>query len=131
MKKFWLIWLLLLYVWQLHAQHETAKDSIYTIADQMPEPQDGYKNFYKYLQENLFYTQEALEKKIQGYVFVQFVVNTEGKLEDIKVIKGLGYGLDEEALRVFSESPPWHCGWHQGKKVKVRMTFNVVFRLPP
>jgi TonB family protein len=131
MKFLGLIWLLMLSFWHLQAQNEAAKDSIYTIVDNMPQPEEGYKHFYKYLQENLFYTQEALEKKIQGYVFVQFVVNTQGKLENIKVIRGLGFGLDEEVLRVFSESPSWRAGWHQGKKVKVRMTFNVAFRLPP
>jgi len=131
MKYFWLIWMFLLSFWQLKAQNEAQKDSIYTIVDAMPEPKEGYKNFYKNLQEDLCYTQEALEKRIQGYVFVQFVVSTKGNLENIKVIKGLGYGLDEEAIRVFTESPTWRAGWHQGKKVNVRMTFNIAFRLPP
>lgn len=131
MSKYWLIWLFLMSFWQLQAQNELEKDSIYSIADNMPLPVGGYKSFYQYLQENIFYTQEALEKKVQGYVFVQFVVNTEGKLENIRIIKGLGFGLDEEVIRVFSESPPWQAAWHQGRKVKVRMTFNVAFRLPP
>ncbi|GAB4124216.1 MAG: hypothetical protein OHK0045_11150 [Raineya sp.] len=131
MKNYWLIWLLLLPFWQVKAQDEAQKDSIYTIVEFMPQPEEGYKKFYQYLQENLYYTQEALEKKIQGYVFVQFIVNSEGKLENIKVIKGLGYGLDEEAIRVFAESPPWRAGWHKGKKVPVRMTFHIAFRLPP
>ena len=131
MKYYWLIWLFLLSFWQVRAQNEAQKDSIYTIVDAMPEPAEGYKKFYQYLQENLYYTQEGIEKKVQGYVFVQFIVNTQGKLENIKIVKGLGYGLDEEAIRAFSESPPWRAGWHQGKKVSVRMTFSITFRLPP
>lgn len=131
MKSFGLIWVMMLFFWHLQAQNEADKDSIYTVVDKMPQPAEGYNHFYKYLQENVFYTQEALEKKIQGYVFVQFVVNTEGNLENIKVIKGLGYGLDEEVIRVFSESPAWQAGWYEGRKVKVRMTFQVLFRLPP
>lgn len=106
------------------------KDSIYTIATQMPEPQEGYTAFYRYLQENVYYTQDALERKVEGAVFVQFVVGKKGILENIKIIRGLGFGLDEEVLRVFSEGFVWKAGKENGVVVCVKMTFQVVFRLP-
>ncbi len=106
------------------------QDTIYTVAEVMPQPEGGYAKFYKYLQENLYYTQEALDKKIEGYVFVSFVVDKKGNLHNIKVIKGLGYGLDEEVIRVFSESPPWVAGYNGNSPVNVKMTFQVVFKLP-
>lgn len=106
------------------------QDTVHTIADQMPIPEGGYAKFYKYLQENLYYTQEALERKIEGHVFVSFVVDRQGLLHNIRIIKGLGYGLDEEVIRVFSESPPWTAGKNQQKNVCVKVTFQVVFKLP-
>ncbi len=118
-------------VLQAQTQENTIlQDSIYTFAEIMPQPESGYAKFYKYLQENLYYTQEALDKKIEGYVFVSFIVDKRGQIHNIKIIKGLGYGLDEEVIRVFSESPPWRAGYHNKEPVNVKMTFQVVFRLP-
>jgi len=127
-----LIWLLCMLGYQnaLKAQNTITQDSIYTIVEQMPEPQEGYVKFYKYLHENTYYTQSAIDKKIEGYVFIQFVVNPEGKLTNLKIVKGLGYGLDEEVIRVFEESPPWRVGKEKNIAVHVRMTFSVIFRLP-
>ncbi|KOY84774.1 hypothetical protein AD998_00150 [bacterium 336/3] len=132
MIKQWLIWLLFFVGFQgvLKAQNSINIDSVYTVAEQMPEPVGGYPKFYKYLDENIYYTQTAIDKKIEGYVFVQFIVNKAGKLENIKIVKGLGYGLDEEVIRVFEESPVWFVGKEKNTPIKVRMTFSVVFRLP-
>ncbi|MDX2196627.1 MAG: energy transducer TonB [Cytophagales bacterium] len=109
---------------------EVHLDTIFTVVDKMPEPTEGYANFYKYLSENIYYTQKALERKIQGYVFVQFVVDEKGILTNPKILKGLGFGLDEEVLRVFANSPPWQAGEQDSKNVKVKMTFSIIFKLP-
>jgi protein TonB len=121
--------LFFLLCWGLPRLHAQA-DSVYTVVEQMPEPPKGYHEFYKYLKNNIYYTQAAIDKKIEGYVFVQFIVGKEGKLEDIKIVKGLGYGLDEEVLRVFAESSPWQAGTEKKQPVRVKMTFTVTFRLP-
>jgi|JI8StandDraft_2_1071088.scaffolds.fasta_scaffold01708_8 protein TonB len=132
MIKKWLIWLLFFVGFQyvLKAQNTIISDTVYTVVEQMPIPVGGYSRFYKYLDENIYYTQTALDKKIEGYVFVQFIVNKAGKLENIKIVKGLGFGLDEEVVRVFEESPEWIAGREKNIPVKVKMTFSVIFRLP-
>ncbi|MCU0440502.1 MAG: energy transducer TonB [Raineya sp.] len=132
MIKQWLIWLLFFVGFQsvLKAQNSINPDSVYTVVEQMPQPVGGYAKFYKYLDENIYYTQQAIDKKIEGYVFVQFVVDKTGRLENIKIVKGLGFGLDEEVIRVFEESPKWTIGKEKNIPVRVRMTFSVIFRLP-
>ncbi|NIK74824.1 protein TonB [Thermonema lapsum] len=99
-------------------------------AEVMPEPIGGYEAFDRYLQENIRYPLEALENKIEGYVFVRFVVREDGYLVEPEITKGLGYGCDEEVLRVIKNAPPWKPGREGTQIFPVEMTIAVVFRLP-
>ena len=69
------------------------------------------------------------ETGIEGKVFVQFVVDSDGKLTNVQAVKGIGGGCDEEAVRVIKESLPWNPGLQQGEKVGVRMILPITFKL--
>jgi TonB family protein len=105
-------------------------DSVYVAPEQMPEPIGGFVKFYVYIKNNIFYPQKALDKKIQGYVFVQFIITEKGVLEDFEILRGIGYGCEEELLRVLSEADAWRAGKQNGKNVKTRFTLPVIFKLP-
>lgn len=91
----------------------------------------GIPVFYNYLAKNLEYPNQARRNKIEGKVFVEFVITRTGKIdqESVKVVKGLGYGLDEEAVRLIKGSPDWIAGSQRGKPVPQKMVLPVPFRL--
>ena len=102
---------------------------IFTVVEQQPEPVTGMTEFYHYIQTNLKYPETAKRSGIEGKVFVQFVVTDEGKLLDVKAVKGIGGGCDEEAVRVIEGSPKWKPGAQRGKTVNVRMILPITFKL--
>lgn len=87
----------------------------------------GMANFYKYLADNCKYPAEALAKKISGKVFLSFTVERTGELSDIQVVRGLGYGADEEAIRLLMNSPRWTPGIQDGKPVRVKYNIPISF----
>ena len=104
-------------------------DKIFVIVEQTAAPRDGMASFYKYVSENIKYPPPALRMGIEGRVFVQFVVNRDGSLSDFEVIKGVGSGCDEEAIRIIKNSPPWSPGKQRGKAVRQRMVLPIFFQL--
>jgi periplasmic protein TonB len=109
-----------------HKPEET--DSILVIAERNPEPIDGYKAFYRAVGENLKYPKQAKRTGTEGQVIIQFVINKVGEPMDFQVLKGIGAGCDEEAIRVLAKSK-WVPGRQRGQPVKVRMTLPVIFKL--
>ncbi len=85
--------------------------------------------FSKWVNSQLVYPKEARDKNIQGRVTLQFTVEKDGSLSDIKILRGANKLLDEEALRVVSLSPKWTPGYQKGKPVRVSFTFPVIFQL--
>ena len=102
---------------------------IFTVVENQPAPNGGMDNFYEYVQSNLKYPTEAKQLGIEGKVFVQFVVDSEGNLVDVQSVKGIGGGCNEEAIRVIKESLPWNPGSQRGQKVNVRMIIPITFKL--
>ncbi len=86
-------------------------------------------NFNAWVSQNVRYPQIAVEGQIYGKVYVQFVVNEIGKVEDVKVLRGVDPSLDAEALRVISSSPLWTPPRQGGRKVKQLFTLPVIFKL--
>jgi len=99
---------------------------IFTVVEGQPEPPF---NMSDYISRNMYYPDSAIKHHIQGRVLVQFVVNEDGSISDAKVLKGIGYGCDEEALRVLKMMPPWKPGKQNGKPVKVYFTQPISFKL--
>lgn len=105
------------------------KDSIYAVADVMPEfPGGGMPALMKYLGTNLRYPEELKAKGTQGRVVVQFVVNADGSISDAEIIRKVDPLMDAEALRVVNTMPRWKPGMQDGKAVAVKYTVPVVFR---
>ena len=106
---------------------ENFKDE--SITYQLAEPIGGKKAFKNYLVENMNYPQQAIDNKIQGKVMVQFTVDTNGLLNDFTVLKGIGYGCDEEVIRLVKRGPKWSPTKQndipQIGKVKVRLRFKL------
>ena len=102
--------------------------------ERMPMFPGGQEEMYKYVYSELKYPVEAGKHKISGTVYTQFVVSEEGEIRDIKVIRGgLGYGCDEEAIRVIesmNEDHRWIPGMHNGRPVPVTFTLPIKFFLP-
>lgn len=86
-------------------------------------------NFAKWVNENIVYPEDAVKAKKQGRVDLKFTITKEGKVENVKVLRGTFKSLDEEALRVVKSSPQWKPGMMDGKAVSVTYTFPVVFKL--
>ncbi len=93
--------------------------------DVMPE----FKDLAKFIQDNLNYPYAARENYITGKVGVNFIIDEEGKIVSTKLLRGIGYGCDEEALRVIKLMPKWKPGMKDGKPVKVSFNLPIVFKL--
>ena len=116
----------------VHVAEEVEKEvveEIFTVVEEYPEPVGGFKAFNSYLAEHISYPRTAAKMGVSGKVFVQFVVEKDGKLTDIQVVKGIGAGCDEEAVRVVSEAPNWKPGKQRGVPVRVRKTVPIYFIL--
>jgi len=98
-------------------------------AEEMPSFPGGDGERLRFLSDNIQYPQLASENGIQGTVYVQFIVNSTGEITDAKILRGIGGGCDEEALRVVNAMPRWHPGKQNGKNVRVLFSLSVSFRL--
>ncbi|MCU0392159.1 MAG: energy transducer TonB [Thermoflexibacter sp.] len=108
---------------------KSSEENIFTVAEENAEPHGGIISFYDYINKNLKYPKLAKKNKVEGRVYIQFIVNTDGSLSDIKVVKGIGAGCDEEAERLMKNAPAWKPAKQRGKLVKQRMVLPIIFRL--
>lgn len=102
----------------------------FQVVDQKPSFKGGDANkFSKWVNSHLVYPVDAKEKNIQGRVTLQFTIEADGRVTNVKVLKSAHPSLDQEAVRVVSSSPKWNPGMQNGKPVKVTYTFPVFFSL--
>ena len=99
------------------------------VADESPEYPGGMEALYKYLAENIHYPEQAKNDQIQGRVVISFVVEKDGGISDAKVVRGIGGGCDEEALRVVNAMPKWTPGKMRGEVVRVNFHLPITFKL--
>ena len=99
------------------------------IVEIMPEFQGGEAAMRRYLSESIKYPENAKELGIQGMVYINFVVEKDGSITEVKLLRGIGEGCDEEALRVVMKMPKWHPGSQQGRTVRVSYNLPVRFTL--
>jgi len=134
MKTLWLS-LLLCCSTLLLAQHKKAttvakEDTmVYTVVDKMPEFPGGSEAMKKFLSENLRWTKELEECGIQGRSILQFIIEKDGSLTSVVVVRGVDPLLDKEAVRVIKLMPKWIPGELKGKKVRVTVVIPVNFKL--
>jgi TonB family protein len=99
-------------------------EGIYTLVKQMPEFPGGVNAMMQYLGSNINYPEQAKKDSIQGKVYVQFIVEKDGKIDEVKVLRGIGGGCDEEAVRVIRNMPAWNPGLNEDGEA-VRVSFNI------
>lgn len=102
---------------------------VFEFVEMMPEFPGGQSAMYKFIQQNLKYPPKAQKEEIQGRIILQFIVSESGKIGNIEIIRGIGGGCEEEAIRVMKLMPNWSPGKHKGKKVPVKFTLPIVFKL--
>lgn len=107
----------------------TVDGEIFAAVDQQPQFPGGIKNLMEYLSDNLKYPEAAKKANIEGRVFVSFVVTKTGEITDVKILKGIGYGADEEAVRVVERMPRWTPAEQDGQKVNVKYNLPINFQL--
>ena len=112
-------------------QDSTKENSeiFFDLVDTPPSPVGGLEAWSRHLSENLTYPTSARMKGIQGTVLVSFIVNTDGTIEAIELVQGIGGGCDEEAIHIIKISPRWSPGMIKGKAVRTRMKIPIRFKL--
>ena len=90
-------------------EHEEEAEEVFFFVEELPQPVGGMENFYQYIAENLVYPITARKMVVEGKVYIQFTVNPDGSLIDFEILKGIGFGCDNEAVRVLKESPKWEA----------------------
>ncbi len=108
---------------------EEETEEIFTIVESTAEPKGGLAAFYKSIGEQIKYPAQARRMRVEGKVFVEFIVGKDGKIADVKAVKGIGAGCDEEAIRIIENSPAWNPGKQRGKPVRQRMVLPIIFKL--
>ena len=108
---------------------KASNDSIFDVVEVMPEFPGGMEKFMEYLSGNIKYPEEAKEKNISGKVFIRFVIEKDGSINDVQVLRGIGGGCDEEAVRVVKGMPKWKPGMQKGKPVRVSYNLPLSFKL--
>ncbi len=101
----------------------------FIVVEEMPSYPGGDESRIKFITENVVYPVMAKESNIQGTVYVTFVVENDGSITDVKVLRGIGGGCDEEAVRVVKMMPKWNAGKQSGKSVRVQFNLPIKFTL--
>ena len=108
-----------------------ADTTVFNVVEQMPEYPGGTKALMNFLAYNIRYPKDAAKNKVQGRVVVQFVIDKEGNVIDPKITRSVDPELDREALRIVKAMPKWIPGVQRGKKVMVKYTIPIAFKIPP
>ena len=118
------------YVEQVEEEHVEEEAIPFQLVEKKPKFQGGDANdFSKWVNSKLVYPEIAKENGVQGRVVLQFTVNPDGSVSNVKVLRGVDASLDKEAVRVVSSSPKWEPGRQRDRAVKVTYTFPVIFQL--
>ena len=110
-------------------EEEVVEQEIFQIVEEMPSFPGGEQKLMEHIAKNIKYPQIARETGVQGRVFVGFVVEPDGSISNVKLLRGIGGGCDEEAMRVIKSLPKWKPGKQRGKAVRVSYQIPVFFKL--
>ena len=112
-------------------KNTTTDDKVYDVCEQMPIYEGGDAALLKYLTDSVKYPESAKKRGVQGRVVIGFIVEKDGSLTDVKVLRHVDIALDAEALRVVKGMPKWIPGCQDEQLVRVRYNVPVSFRLKP
>lgn len=105
------------------------KPEVFMVVENMPEYPGGNEAMFAFFAKNMKYPADAQKNKVQGRVFVTFVVERDGTITDVQVAKPTFPSLDDEAMRMVKKMPKWKPGTQRGVPVRVQFTLPVVFKL--
>ncbi len=109
------------------AQTASAPQADLIFVEEEARPKNGMEEFYKHVRQHMHYPDSAMQAGIKGRVFVQFVVEADGSISNIKVLRGIGKGCDEEAIRLIKTSPNWQPARYKGKTVATEVSLPIRF----
>ena len=95
--------------------------------DKLAEPENGFQAFYELISQNMVYPEEAKKSEVKGKVYIEFTVDEKGELMNMNVIKGIGSGCDEEAIRAIKMAGRWNPALQNGRPVKQKITIPITF----
>lgn len=110
-------------------QPALSEKGVYTVVENHPKFPGGMAELGKYINNNLVYPEAAKRAQVSGKVFVSFIVDKEGKISNVMILKGIGFGCDEAAIRLMLKMPHWEPGTQDGKPVNVRYNLPINFAL--
>ncbi len=105
-------------------------DEVFVVVEEQAEFPGGMEAMYAYIGKNLKYPELAKEKGIEGRVFVQFVIEKDGSISNVKILRGIGGGCDEAAMEMVKNMPKWKPGKQGGNPVRFQFTLPIKFELP-
>ena len=111
------------------AQTVVEDDAIFVVAENAPEFPGGEDSLYAYIARNIVYPEAAKKEKIEGRVFVTFIVEKDGQVSSAKILRDIGGGCGEEAIRVVKSMPKWKPGTQRGNPVRFQFNLPVSFGL--
>ena len=113
------------------AQEEVkVEEEVFVVVEEQAEFPGGLDSMYAYIVKNLKYPEAAKEKGIEGRVFVQFVIEKDGSISNVKILRGIGGGCEEAAVEMIKNMPKWKPGKQRGKPVRFLFTLPIKFELP-
>jgi len=118
-----------IFVYEKDREEEVEEQKIFLVVEEMPKFPGGEAEMYKFIGSIIEYPRLAKETGISGRVFVTFVVERDGKVTDVQILRGIGGGCDEEAIRVIQAMPRWSPGKQRGKPVRVQYRMPIKFTL--
>ena len=116
-------------IMKLNSGKELHNDSIYFLAETMPTFPGGDEALMSYLKEHIHYPAFARANRTEGRVIVSCIIDRTGMLTNLKIVRGIGNGCEEEALRLLRTMPKWNPGKVKGEDVRVQLNFPVNFQL--
>jgi protein TonB len=105
-----------------------SSDEVFLVPDELPSFGENKSDLIKYILNQINIPVEAKENRIEGKVIVEFIIGKNGEVNSVRVLRGLGWGCDEEVIRVIEEMPKWKAGKHHGKPVQVKLILPVAFK---
>lgn len=124
-----LMMLVLLFSFMTSTAQTKKNNMVYDVVEVMPQYPGGQIAMLKYLMENIKYPKQIMEEGIQGRVTVSFIVEKDGRVSNVRLLRSVQSALDKEAIRVVKSMPKWTPGKHNGKPVRVRFNLPVMFKL--
>lgn len=111
------------------AQTDEVDDAVFVVVEKSPEFPGGDDSLYAFIGRNIKYPEAAKKNKIEGRVFVTFVIEKDGQVSNAKILRDIGGGCGEEAIRVVKNMPKWKPGTQRGNPVRVQFNLPIMFQL--